>query len=112
LDSFTEKKDMVFTGGNIKGHKTLASPNFQGGMGASVTERFNLSHVDKSETDMIRSINSSDNTLAFNADQAFNGTWNIKTQYAQMFKKMKGDQQYSGSFQTQKNIKFQDLGKN
>jgi len=60
---------------------------------------------------MIRSINSSDNTLAFNADQAFNGTWNIKTQYAQMFKKMKGDQQYSGSFQTQKNIKFQDTGK-
>jgi hypothetical protein len=28
-----------------------------------------------------------------------------------MFKKMKGDQQYSGSFQTQKNIKFQDTGK-
>ena len=110
--NFTERSDLVFEGGQLQGEKSLESPAFYGGIGASVTERFNLSHVDKSETDMIRSINSSDNTLAFNADQAFNGTWNIKTQYAQMFKKMKGDQQYSGSFQTQKDIKFQDLGKN
>ena len=110
--NFTQRSDLVFEGGQLQGEKSLESPAFYGGIGASVTERFNLSHVDKSETDMIRSINSSDNTLAFNADQAFNGTWNIKTQYAQMFKKMKGDQQYSGSFQTQKNIKFQDLGKN
>jgi hypothetical protein len=110
--NFTQRSDLVFEGGQLKGEKSLESPAFYGGIGASVTERFNLSHVDKSETDMIRSINSSDNTLAFNADQAFNGTWNIKTQYAQLFKKMKGDQQYSGSFQTQKKIKFQDLGKN
>ena len=109
--NFTQRSDLVFEGGQLKGEKSLESPAFYGGIGASVTEKFNVSHVDKSETDMIRSINSSDNTLAFNADQAFNGTWNIKTQYAQLFKKMKGDQQYSGSFQTQKKIKFQDLGK-
>ena len=110
MENFTQRSDLVFEG-RLNGEKSLESPAFYGGIGASVTERFNLSHVDKSETDMIRSLNSSDNTLAFNADQAFNGTWNIKTQYAQMFKKMKGDQQYSGSFQTQKKIKFQDLGK-
>lgn len=109
--NFTQRSDLVFEGGQLTGEKCLESPIFYGGIGASVTERFNLSHVDKSETDMIRSLNSSDNTLAFNADQAFNGSWNIKTQYAQLFKKMKGDQQYSGSFETQKNIKFQDLGK-
>jgi hypothetical protein len=109
--NFTQRSDLVFEGGQLKGEKSLESPAFYGGIGASVTEKFNLSHVDKSETDMIRSLNSSDNTLAFNADQAFNGTWNIKTQYAQLFKKMKGDQQYSGSFQTQKKIEFQDLGK-
>jgi hypothetical protein len=109
--NFTQRSDLVFEGGQLKGEKSLVSPAFYGGIGASVTERFNVSHVDKSETDMIRSINSSDNTLAFDADQAFNGTWNIKTQYAQLFKKMKGDQQYSGSFETQKNIKFQDTGK-
>lgn len=110
--NFTQRSDLVFEGGHLTGEKCLESPVFYGGIGASVTERFNLSHVDKSETDMIRSLNSSDNTLAFNADQAFNGSWNIKTQYAQLFKKMKGDQQYSGSFETQKKIKFQDLGKN
>ncbi|MDD4448980.1 MAG: hypothetical protein PHN61_15050, partial [Methanothrix sp.] len=109
-DNFTEKKDLVFTGGNIKGHKTVASPNFQGGMGASVTERFNLSHVDKSETSSIRSSNFANNTLAFKTDQAFDGTWNIQTKYAKFYKKIKGDQKYTGSFQTQKDITFTDAG--
>jgi hypothetical protein len=107
-DNFTEKKDLVFTGGILKGHKTLASPNFQGGMGASVTERFNLSHVDKSETSSVRSNNFANNTLAFKTDQAFDGTWNIQTKYAKFYKKLKADQKYTGSFQTQKDITFSD----
>ena len=110
VDNFTEKKDLVFTGGNLKGHKTLASPNFQGGLGASVTERFNLSHVDKSETSSVSSQNYANNTLAFKTDQAFDGTWNIQTKYAKFYKKIKADQKYTGSFQTQKDIKFQDAG--
>lgn len=110
VDSFTEKKDLVFTGGNLKGHKTLASPNFQGGMGASVTERFNLSHVDKSETSSVCSNNFANNTLAFKTDQAFDGTWNIQTKYAKFYKKIKADQKYTGSFQTQKDIEFSDAG--
>jgi len=109
-DNFTEKKDLVFTGGNLKGHKTVASPNFQGGLGASVTERFNLSHVDKSETSSVRSNNFVNNTLAFKTDQAFDGTWNIQTKYAKFYKKIKADQKYTGSFQTQKDITFTDAG--
>jgi len=109
-DNFTEKKDLVFTGGNLKGHKTVASPNFQGGLGASVTERFNLSHVDKSETSSVRSNNFVNNTLAFKTDQAFDGTWNIQTKYAKFYKKIKADQKYTGSFQTQKDIEFSDAG--
>jgi hypothetical protein len=108
--NFTQQRDLVFEG-QLQGVKSMESPAFHGGLGASISERFNLSHVDKSETDMIRSLNSSDNTLAFNTDQAFNGTWNIRTQYAQFFQKIKGDQKYSGSFQTEKKIKFQDAGK-
>jgi hypothetical protein len=110
VDNFTEKKDLVFTGGNLKGHKTLASPNFQGGLGASVTERFNLSHVDKSETSSVRSNNFANNTLSFKTDQAFDGTWNIQTKYAKFYKKIKADQKYTGSFQTQKDITFTDAG--
>ncbi len=109
-DNFTEKKDLVFTDGNLKGHKTVASPNFQGGMGASVTERFNLSHVDKSETSSVSSNNFANNTLAFKTDQAFDGTWNIQTKYAKFYKKIKADQKYTGSFQTQKDITFTDAG--
>ncbi len=110
VDNFTEKKDLVFTDGILKGHKTVASPNFQGGLGASVTERFNLSHVDKSETSSVRSSNSANNTLAFKTDQAFDGTWNIQTKYAKFYKKIKADQKYTGSFQTQKDITFTDAG--
>ncbi len=109
-DNFTEKKDLVFTDGSLKGHKTVASPNFQGGLGASVTERFNLSHVDKSETSSVKSANFVNNTLAYKTDQAFDGTWNIQTRYAKFYKKIKADQQYTGSFQTQKDITFTDAG--
>ncbi|MDD4652475.1 MAG: hypothetical protein PHQ34_09620, partial [Methanothrix sp.] len=110
-DNFTEKKDLVFTDGSLKGHKTVASPNFQGGLGASVTERFNLSHVDKSETSSVKSANHlANNTLAYKTDQAFDGTWNIQTRYAKFYKKIKADQQYTGSFQTQKDITFTDAG--
>ncbi|MFZ2471694.1 MAG: hypothetical protein WAW52_07085 [Methanothrix sp.] len=112
VDNFTEKKDLVFTDGNLKGHKTVASPNFQGGLGASVTERFNLSHVDKSETSSVSSNNFANNTLSFKTDQAFDGTWNIQTKYAKFYKKIKADQKYTGSFQTQKDIKFQDARQN
>ena len=89
----------------------MESPSFHGGLGAAVTERFNLSHVDKSQTYSVSSANFANNTLAFNTDQAFDGTWNIQTRYAKFGKKMKADQEYTGSFQTQKNIKFQDAGK-
>ncbi|MFB3766510.1 MAG: hypothetical protein ACE14P_14860 [Methanotrichaceae archaeon] len=106
--NFTDRKDLVFTGGILKGQKSLASPAFDGGMGASITERFNLSHVDKSETNMVRNANYTYNTLAFSTDQAFDGNWNIQTQYAQFYRKMKADQQYTGSFQTQKKIEFDD----
>jgi hypothetical protein len=112
VDNFIEKKDLVFTGGNLKGHQTVESPTFDGGMGASVTERFNLSHVDRSETSSVSSASYANNTLNFKTEQAFNGTWNIQTKYAKFFKKIKADQQYTGSFQTQKDIKFEDAGQN
>lgn len=108
--NFTQKRDLVFGGGVLSGQKSLESPVFDGGMGASITERFNLTHVDKSETDMVRNANYTYNTLAFSTDQAFDGNWNLKTQYAQFYRKMKADQQYTGSFQTQKKIEFDDHG--
>jgi hypothetical protein len=108
VENFTEQKDLVFTGGQLKGRQTVESPTFHGGLGASVTERFNLSHVDKSETSSVSSASFANNTLAFKTDQAFDGTWDIQTKYAKFFKKIKADQQYTGSFQTQKSIKFQD----
>lgn len=107
---FDEKRDMVFSGGQIKGSRIFESPHFHGGMGASVTESFNLSHMDNSEMNSIRSGGSSDNAINFRTDQAFNGTWNIKSQYSRLFTKIKAEQQYTGSFQTEKNITFQDQG--
>lgn len=108
VDNFTETKDLVFTGGSLKGHKTVESPRFDGGMGASVSERYNLSHVDRSESSSVSSTGYANNSLNFKTEQAFNGTWNIQTKYAKLFKKVKADQQYKGSFQTEKDIQFKD----
>ncbi|MCK9407414.1 MAG: hypothetical protein M0Q47_13530 [Methanothrix sp.] len=108
IDNFTETTDLVFTGGSLKGHKTVESPRFDGGMGASVSERYNLSHVDRSESSSISSAGYANNSLNFKTEQAFNGTWNIQTKYAKLFKKVKADQQYKGSFQTEKDIQFKD----
>jgi hypothetical protein len=112
VNNFVEKKDLVFTGGNLIGHQSVGSPAFDGGMGASVTERFNLTHVDRSETASVSSASYANNTLNFKTEQAFNGTWDIQTKYARLFKKIKADQQYTGSFQTQKEIQFQDADQN
>ena len=109
--NFTQKSDLVFEGGQLKGEKILESPLFYGRIGANVYERFNVSHVDKSETDLIRSNNRFDNTLAFKEEQAFDGFWALATQQGWSFNAKKSEQRYSGSFQTQKNIEFQDLGK-
>ena len=109
--NFTQKSDLVFEGGQLKGEKTLESPLFYGRIGASVYERFNVSHVDRSETDLVRSINRSDNTLGFKEEQAFEGLWALVTQQGWSFNEKKSEQRYLGSFQTQKNIQFQDLGK-
>lgn len=109
--NFTQKSDLVFEGGQLKGEKFLESPLFYGRLGAKVYERFNVSHVDRSETDQIRSINRSDNTLAFKEEQAFDGFWALVTQQGWSFNRKKSEQRYSGSFQTEKNIEFSDLGK-
>lgn len=106
--NFSEVKDISFDGGVLKGFKRFDSPVFHGGMGASITERFNMSQLDKSERGMIRSINYKNNTVAFSTEQAFEGMWNTRTEYSKFSKKMKADQRLTGSFQIQKNIKFQD----
>ncbi|NYT02854.1 MAG: hypothetical protein GKC10_08895, partial [Methanosarcinales archaeon] len=106
--NFSEINDLSFGEGTLKGFKRFNSPAFHGGMGASVTERFNLSQVDKSEIGMMRSVNHTQNTIAFSTEQAFQGMMNTRTEYARFNKKMKADQKLTGTFQTQKNVKFED----
>jgi hypothetical protein len=107
VSNFSESRDLNFEG-QLKAVKTLSSPKFQGGLGASVTESYNTVKIDKSEVNMIRSTNPANNTLAFKTDQSFDGMWNFKTQYAQFYKRMKADQKYTGQFETQKDVTYQD----
>ncbi|MGB5099116.1 MAG: hypothetical protein WBN94_00755 [Methanothrix sp.] len=105
---FTQKSDLVFAGGQLKNRKSLKLPLFEKGIGASVSERFNLSHVDKSETDMIRSINRFNNTMVYDTALAFEGLWDIKNMRGWSINMHKSEQSYSGSFQTEKKIQFDD----
>ena len=105
---FTQKTDLVFSGGQLKNWKSMNLPLFENGTGASVSERFNLSHVDKSETDLIRSINRFNNTMVYNTALAFDGLWDIKNMQGWSIARNRREQTYTGSFQTQKNIEFND----
>lgn len=105
---FLQKSDLVFAGGLLKNKKSMSLPLFEKGRGATVSERFNLSHVDKSETDMIRSVNNYNNTMIFDAALAFEGLWNIKNTKGWSMSMDKRNEVYTGSFQTQKRIEFND----
>lgn len=105
---FTQKSDLVFTGGQLKNSKSTRLPLFEKGIGASVSERFNLSHVDKSESNVIRSVNRFNNTMHYDTALAFEGLWNIKNMRGWSINMNKSEQIYSGSFQTQKKIEFDD----
>jgi hypothetical protein len=105
---FTQKTDLVFSGGQLKNWKSMNLPLFEKGTGASVSERFNLSHVDKSETDLIRSYNRFNNTMVYNTALAFDGLWDIKNMQGWSIAGNRREQTYTGSFQTQKNIEFND----
>jgi hypothetical protein len=109
--NFTQKSDLVFEGGQLKNMRSLEAPLFDRKTGASVAERFNLSHVDKSEIDMIRSNSRFDNSLVYKAEMAYEGTWDIKNQQGSLFHIKKSEQQYSGSYQAKKDIEFNDFGK-
>jgi hypothetical protein len=106
---FVRKSDLVFEGGQLKNRHNLASPLFENSLGASVNVRSNLSHVDNSETEMVRSVNRFNNALEYNTAIAFDGSWAIKTMQGWFMNMNKTSQKYSGSFQIQKNIAFNDF---
>ncbi|WP_143763207.1 hypothetical protein [Methanothrix harundinacea] len=106
--NITDSRLLVFDQGYLKGYKVMQSPGFHGGMGASVTERFNATTLEKSETGTISSLNRSQHALLFNSQQAFEGIWGTRTEYSNFNKKIKADQTLRGTFETQKRITFKD----
>ncbi|MDD4652763.1 MAG: hypothetical protein PHQ34_11090 [Methanothrix sp.] len=105
---FSSQSDLVFNGGQLKNSKRTNIPLFEKGIGASVSERFNLSQADKSESSFIRSVNRFNNTMNFSTEMAFEGLWAIKNMRGWSINMNKSEQIYSGSFQTQKKIQFDD----
>ena len=104
----SQQYDLVFAGGQLKNRKSMELPLFEKGIGASVSERFNLSHVDKNEINRVRSVNRFNNSMVYDTALAFEGLWNIKNMRGWSINMNKSEQTYSGSFQTQKKIKFDD----
>lgn len=109
---FSSQSDLDFNGGQLKNSKSTKLPLFEKGIGASVSERFNLSQVDKSESSIIRSVNRFNNTMSFNTEMAFEGLWAIKNMRGWSINMNKSEQIYSGSFQTQKDVQFDDTAQN
>ncbi len=106
--NISDSRLLVFDQGYLKGFKVMQSPAFHGGMGASVTEQFSATTLEKSETGTLSSANRSEHTLLFNTQQAFEGLWGTKTEYSNFNKKIKAKQELNGTFETQKRISFED----
>jgi hypothetical protein len=106
--ALVQKSDLVFAGGQLKNRKSLSLPSYYNGTGATVSERFNLSHVDKSETDIIRSANGSNNTMLYETALAYEGLWAVKNVQGWFTARNKSEELYSGSFQVQKRFEFND----
>ena len=109
---FSSQSDLAFDGGQLKNSKSTKIPFFENGIGASVSERFNLSQVNKSESSIIKSVNRFNNTMSFSTELAFEGLWAIKNMRGWSINMNKSEQIYSGSFQTQKNVQFDDSAQN
>ncbi|HNY34728.1 MAG TPA: hypothetical protein PKK68_08745 [Methanothrix soehngenii] len=109
---FSSQSDLAFDGGQLKNSKSTKLPFFEKGIGASVSERFNLSQVNKSESSIIKSVNRFNNTMSFSTELAFEGLWAIKNMRGWSINMNKSEQIYSGSFQTQKNVQFDDSAQN
>jgi hypothetical protein len=107
---FAQKADLVFGGGQLKNRKSLKLPLFEKGIGASVSERFDLSHVNKNETEMVRSSNRFNNTMVYGTALDFEGIWDIKNMRGWSNNMNRSEEFYSGSFQAQKKIEFNDSG--
>ena len=105
---FSQKADLVFTGGQLKNRKSLKLPLFEKGIGASVSERFNLSHVDKSESSEMRSVNRFNNTMVYDTALAYEGLWNFRNMRGWSINMNRSDNTYSGSFQKQERIRLDD----
>jgi hypothetical protein len=106
--NISDSRLLVFDQGYLKGFKVMQSPAFHGGMGASVTEQFSATTLEKSETGTLSSANRTEHTIHFNTQQAFEGLWGTKTEYSNFNKKIKAKQQLNGTFETQKRISFED----
>jgi hypothetical protein len=105
---FLQKSDLVFAGGLLKNKKSMSLPLFEKGRGATVSERFNLSHVDKSETDMIKSVNNYNNTMVFETALAYEGLWSLKNIKGWSMNRDRRIELYNGSNQIQKKILLKD----
>lgn len=105
---FSQRGDLVFTGGQLKNKKKMNLPLFENGTGASVSERFNISHLDRSETSTIRSLGRHNNSMSYDTELAFDGKWDVENRRGWSIFMNRSKQSYTGSFQTQKKIEFDD----
>jgi hypothetical protein len=75
---FYQRLDQVFAGGQLKNCRSMKPSLFEKGIGASLSERFDLSRVYGRETDMMRSENRNNNIMLCETALASEGLWGIK----------------------------------
>ncbi len=107
----TKSIDFKGNGGTMTGFEMYSSPAFHGGTGATVKEVFNVLTMQKQETTSVKTTSEIGcrQSLNFNTQAAFTGTWGTQSEWKKICKKeILHEQVFTGDFQVTKNLRFEE----
>jgi hypothetical protein len=125
--NFYETMNMEYSGKTpLTGDKRLSSRGFYGGIGADIFEIFSATQIDKKQKSFFASTDPTTNIenlsqsrmlieetpvhlVGIDTENSFNGTWGTESRWYQLLKKDIQDSQFfTGTFETEKTIKFHE----
>jgi hypothetical protein len=108
---FFQTKTIDFSGEWIRGSSVYGSPSFYGGIGARVTEDYNVQELRKQETTTIKTTSAVNQkqALTYNTMNEFEGEWGTTVEWKKPWEKdVKHTEKYEGTFAVARNLIFEE----
>lgn len=111
FDVRDDNGDLILGAADLAGEKYLGSKGLYGGMNADISENFRVNRIDKDQSAFFGTTNNSTiaHTVGLDVVSDFNGSWGTQAHMKKIFyKEVRDDEQFSGEFQVDKEIKFHE----